>query len=486
MVRSVQSDERHHGNFSERIRRFNVALIIDGRNEYDMAFRFDNMGTCDELANVIKRTTTFLRRVPPVKITHVERIIQSDLRLEKPPAWEFRLHPLAPRKALFKALQDLSQSTAEQRARIHEQADQQTLELINRLKEEMRPEITMRREREFSVLRQQLTILDNSLREKQAEARLLRRRIADHRCNVDTLKVSNRGALAQEASETPGMYWIPSDPVIMECQLDILHIAFHDNFVVTSHANGVLNVWDLTTADLFRTLKTDSHTSRVQAFHFESHVLISGGFDGSLRQWSIVEGVCSKKVPGAHRGHITCLKFDHAYLITGGSDAVVHVWDVSSLKQMKTLTGHKSGVTALSFQRQTLATAEWGWIFIWDIEKGLVNKVLRDDNGGICTIDIQGSTVVTGGTGGVLIVWNLHTNEGEQLEGHTDDVYCVQLQSQFAISSSADGTIRMWNAKDRTSLGVFHNCAPAECRTFHFKANRFVIAEGRTIKAWTR
>lgn len=461
----------------------NVALMVDGKNEYDVAFRFERIDVCDQMAEVLKKVNAFLKRTPPMVVTHMDRVITSELKLEKPPTWEFKLHPIRHKKGLYRALQELSKTTAEERARLHEAADQQTFDIIQRLKEEMRGEINMRREREFAKLRQQVTILDSALREKQLEVRNLRRQMAEHRCSVDHVKIAQQGS---EAYETQGMYWIPTDPVVLECDLEVLHIQFHDNFVVTSHANGFLNVWDINSADLFRTLKQGGHTARVQAFYFDGRDLISGGFDSTIRRWNILEGRCVKVIHNAHRGHVTCVKFDALHLITSGSDSLIHVWDVSTLTHEKSLRGHKSAVTAFAFNRNTLASAEWGWVFVWDVDKAIVVKALRDDYGGISTLDMHGMTLVTGGTGGVLTVWNLHTGEGEPLEGHTDDVHWVQLQQHFAVSSSADCTIRMWNVKEMSGLGVFYNSYPHDSKRFHFKANRFVVGENRTVKAWTR
>jgi hypothetical protein len=462
----------------------NVALLVDGKNEYDVAFMFPHVNVCEDLANVLKKVNKFLKRKPEMKVTRVERITNSDLRLEKPPTWEFYLHPIRPKHSLYKSLQDLSKASAQERAKLNEAEDQYTLEIIQRLKDEMRGEINMRREREFAVLRQQLALLDASLREKQLEVRNLRRGIAEHRCVVEHVKMTQQAA-ADSTQEPQGMYWIPTDPVVMECEYEILHIQFNDNFVVTSHANGFLNIWDVNSAELFRTLR-NGHTARVQAFHFDGHDLISGGFDSSLRRWNIMEATCTRVVQGAHKGHITGVRFDALHLISSGTDTLLHVWDVSTLRHEKSLRGHKSAVTCFSFNRNVLASAEWGWIFVWDIDKGIVIKALRDDNGGITTLDLYGVNLVTGGTGGVLTVWNLETGEGENLDGHTDDIHHVQLQQHFAISSSSDCTIRMWNVKDMTPLGIFHNSYPHESKKFHFKANRFVVGEYRTVKVWTR
>eukprot|EP00658_Telonema_sp_P-2_P007294 TRINITY_DN12716_c0_g1_i8.p1 TRINITY_DN12716_c0_g1~~TRINITY_DN12716_c0_g1_i8.p1 ORF type:complete len:411 (-),score=78.85 TRINITY_DN12716_c0_g1_i8:394-1626(-) len=358
------------------------------------------------------------------------------------------------------------------------------MEVAERIREDLRGEMALRHEREFLQLRQQLNTIDQNLRDKQNDIRLLHKKIENHKCMVGSTAVATHQPM--DLYETHGIYWIPTDPVVMECTMEILHVMFQDNFIVTSHPNGFINVWQISDASLYRTLKTNGHTARVTAFHFDGHDLVSGGHDSSLRRWSITEGLCVRAIHHAHNGPVTGVQFDAFKCVSSGGDGVLNVWDTVSLKKKKTLTGHRSGVVCFKFEGNTLASADWGWVFIWDIDRGLVLKTLRDDNGGIMSLDMCGITLLTGGAGGILSVWNLNTSESEQLDGHTDDIHCVQLQQNFAVSSSSDGSIQMWQVRSMISLGVFHSCVPLECKRFHFKANRFVVGEGNTIKVWTR
>ena len=461
----------------------NIALVVDGRNEYDLLINFENEQTCEEFVRVVKVASDFAKRTPPMQVKRFDHISTSDLRLEKPPTWEFQMHPARPKRGLYRALQQLGKSSADDRAKASAAHDQYTQEIVNRIREELRGEVNLRREREFMQLQQQLRNMRAALQEKQGEVRNLRSSIQNHKCSVNAVKVFQQ---SQQSFEAQGMYWVPSDPVVMECDLEVLHIMFHGNLVVTSHPNGFINVWDIGSADLMKTLKSGGHTARVTAFFFDGHNLVSGGHDSSIRHWNVNILTPIKTVFSAHHGAVTGVQFDATRVVSSGSDGIINVWDAFSLSHVKALRGHKSTVVAFKMDRNVLASAEWGWIFLWDLDKGIVVKTLRDDNGGIVCLDYSGARLVTGGTGGVITVWNVHTGEGEPLEGHTDDIHALQLQQHCAVSSSADGTVRMWDIKERNELGIFHNAFPSDVRCFHFHANRFVAGENTAIKCWTR
>lgn len=465
-----------------------IAMVVEGLSEYDLLMRFkDSPDTCQELWEVMMRTSKYNKRTPPLVLKEVEHISSSDLRLEKPPTWEYVDRRARPRRGLYRALQQLSKTSAAERQRANNAQDELRQNLTNRIREELMPEVNLRREREYIRLRQQLVTMQTILQERQLEARNLMRQIQTHKCSLAGVKIHQTST---ELFDTQGMYWIPTDPVVMECQLEILRVQFSGNFVVTSHPNGYLNVWDITTADLVRTLKIHGHTAKVTAFHFEGHQVISGGYDSALKMWHIMQPTPQFTVNNAHRGALTCVQFDASMAVSSGADGVINVWSHSptALTHTKALKAHKSAIVGFKFERGFLASAEWGWVFVWDLAKGVVIRTLRDDNGGIKCVDLSMNRVLTGGTGGTLTIWNTSTGESEFLNGHKDDVHCVILQGHFAVSSSADGTVRMWDTKHAAgqALGTFHDCFPQEVKSFFFRANRFVAGEGTTIKCWTR
>jgi len=464
-----------------------VACKIDGRGEYDLALRFEvSPSDAETFVGTLQRLSAFHRTDPPLQVTRLPQLPVSDLRLEKPPTFEFRIHPLVPRSKLFAALQELAKATAEQRAQLYEAKDRETLEVVERLKNEMRVEVNQRREREFAVLRQQIALLESAVRDTEGEVRSLRRSIHEHSCAASPRPSVSRD-VSRPMEDLPGAsFWVPTDPVVMESTFDVLCLRFVGDVVVTGHANGLVCAWDVTSARLSRTLR-NGHTARVEALDFDGHSIISGGFEGAIIRWDVHTSEREKTIRNAHRGRVNSLLFDPLHLFSAGSDALIHIWDAQSFKHEKTLTGHKSSVTGVAVDGNTLASCEWGWLFVWDIDRGVVLKALRDEVGGIAAMDFRGKAAITGGAGGRIVLWDTHTGESEALDGHQDDVTHVQLADEgHAVTSSLDHTVRTWDLARRKHLAVFVSTAPDEPRTFHMAANRMALGQSRTIKVWTR
>jgi WD40 repeat protein len=336
-----------------------------------------------------------------------------------------------------------------------------------------------------------VALLDSSVREKEAEVRSLRQSVQAHSCAASPRRYEDRDGGDDDGEQGgreigPAGFWVPTDPVVMQGTFEILCLRFAKDTVVTGHGNGFICVWDVGSAQLMRTLR-NGHTARVEALDFDGFTVVSGGFEGAIRRWDVRTSECTKIIHGAHRGHVKCVYFDALNMVSAGTDALIHVWDAQSFKHEKTLTGHKSPVTAFAVQGNSLVSAEWGWVFVWDVDRAVVTKALRDEIGGICAIDFRGSAILTGGSGGRVVLWDANTGTSDALDGHQDDVMRVQIVGEgFAVSCALDATVRTWDVAHRHHLGVFANTYPDEARCFHLAANRIAVGAGRTIKVWTR
>jgi len=87
---------------------------------------------------------------------------------------------------------------------------------------------------------------------------------------------------------------------------------------------------------------------------------------------------------------------------------------------------------------------------IWDVKTGQMLRKLIIDHVVFC-IYIKDNKLMAGDDRGVITVWNLTTGERiRTLDAHEDAVVCLQFDSNFVVSGSADGTIRVYDLRPET------------------------------------
>lgn len=154
-------------------------------------------------------------------------------------------------------------------------------------------------------------------------------------------------------------------------------------------------------------------------------VLITGGYDRTIRVWNLTTGETLRVLKGHARG-VRCLQFDDCKLITGSMDRTLKIWNWRTGELLRTLEGHTEGIVSLCF----------------------------NDN-----------MLVSGSADSSIRVWNFHTGECFPLYGHRDWVNSLQLWSgptkknalpgMFLFSASDDFSIRLWDLQQRECIMVY-------------------------------
>ncbi|KAH8722852.1 hypothetical protein GQ44DRAFT_774634 [Phaeosphaeriaceae sp. PMI808] len=117
----------------------------------------------------------------------------------------------------------------------------------------------------------------------------------------------------------------------------ILSLAREGTFLYSGRFDGEVNVWDLETKQLVRSLKAT--TGDVQTLTFGCGVLFAGGKSGRVQKFNEhYETITSFK---AHDGLILALAFttynDEPTLVTGGNDNTIVIWKVKECSEPNTI-----------------------------------------------------------------------------------------------------------------------------------------------------
>ncbi|KAH0787112.1 U4/U6 small nuclear ribonucleoprotein Prp4-like protein [Histomonas meleagridis] len=115
----------------------------------------------------------------------------------------------------------------------------------------------------------------------------------------------------------------------------------------------------------------------------------------------------------SHDGTVStlCVHPDGSIVMTGGSDTIGRLWDLRSMKSIKVMQGHSSGITCSRF-----------------------------DN------DYH---VVSGGADNSIISWDMRNlSRSKTISAHTSPVSAVYLNGDILLSSSLDRTMKIWSLLD--------------------------------------
>ncbi|XP_022717128.1 protein SPA1-RELATED 3-like isoform X2 [Durio zibethinus] len=142
--------------------------------------------------------------------------------------------------------------------------------------------------------------------------------------------------------------------------------------IASSNFEGVVQVWDVTRSQVLTEMR--EHEKRVWSIDFSSAdptILASGSDDGSVKLWSINQGVsiCTIKT----KANVCCVQFrldSGRYLAFGSADHKIHYYDLRNSRiPLSTLVGHNKAVSYVKFvDTSTLVSASTdNTLKLWDL-----------------------------------------------------------------------------------------------------------------------
>lgn len=199
----------------------------------------------------------------------------------------------------------------------------------------------------------------------------------------------------------------------------------------------------------------------------ESRSLLAVGANTDIAIWRVEDGECVHRM----RLNTKCqdMLFMQSQVLTATSSGDLQLWCAETGHEVARLPSHAGLVSALALRSGdgTLLTASWDqFVRVWNTRRIERSSSLRHDEQVTCVaFNLSGDLCVTGSQDGSLIIWDVLKAEPiRRLSGHQHWVSDVHF-SDVVVSSSWDGTIRMWNWRDGTCLGIFvtHSQHVARC-----------------------
>ncbi|MBD2606491.1 CHAT domain-containing protein [Scytonema hofmannii FACHB-248] len=156
-----------------------------------------------------------------------------------------------------------------------------------------------------------------------------------------------------------------------------------------------------------------------------------------------------------HTSGVTSVSFrpDGKTLASASNDGTVKLWDVNSGKEINTLKGHTSNVIGVSFSPdgKTLAsTSEDHTVKLWDVNSGREIKTLKGHTDNVIGVNFSpdGKTLASASEDYTVKLWDVNSGkEIKTLTGHTDYVWSVSFSpdGKTLASASNDKTVKLWD-----------------------------------------
>jgi serine/threonine protein kinase len=271
------------------------------------------------------------------------------------------------------------------------------------------------------------------------------------------------------------------------------------NTLLSGDNDNSVKLWEVSSGNVLRSLSRQDGPVFGVAFNQDGSQVASASYDKSVITWNSTTGAALMKFPGDFAlwtvafspdgntiaaggdgkvislwalpsgkfigsmqdtaGEINRIRFspDGHLLAGGGDDSIVYLWNVADQSQVAVLKGNTGNILSVAFSADGnhLATADnKGVICLWDVGTGTLSptKVLSASDGAAINDVLytpDGNYVISASADKNIGVWDASSgNLVNTLIGHSDAVLSLSLSrdGKLLVSSSKDGTIRLWQA----------------------------------------
>ncbi|XP_067947133.1 beta-TrCP-like [Watersipora subatra] len=177
-------------------------------------------------------------------------------------------------------------------------------------------------------------------------------------------------------------------------------------------------------------------------------------------------------------------------LASGSMDKSIKIWDTKTGQCTMTLKGHTKGIWSLNFYTSTLLiSGSYDMtIRIWNIQTGKCVKTLLGHDGAVWSLVRSDNTLVSGSQDRLVKAWDIRRCVLiRTLFGHQAAVFCVDMDKagEFAFSSSADHTVRIWNIADGTCTKVIYVNQTMAVMTVSYNEGYLACSYGEFISIYS-
>ena len=274
--------------------------------------------------------------------------------------------------------------------------------------------------------------------------------------------------------------------------------------LVSGGGDNTLKLWDATTGKELRTLsKRGDETPLLEfspsvmsvAFSTDGRTLASGSQDKTIKLWDVSTGKELHTLSGHGKDvHSVVFSPDGRTLASGSYDNTAKLWDVATGRELHTLTGHGNFVNSVVFSPdgRTLASGSWdNTIRMWDVASGKESRTLVGH--GVIVFSVafspDGRMLASGGQDKTIKLRDVSTGrELPTLRGHKAMVSSIAFSpdGRMLASGGGDKIVKLWDVASGKELRTLSGHR-SSVQSVAFSPDGRTLASGssdQTIKLW--
>uniref|UniRef100_A0A7N8XE13 F-box and WD repeat domain containing 7 n=1 Tax=Mastacembelus armatus TaxID=205130 RepID=A0A7N8XE13_9TELE len=242
-------------------------------------------------------------------------------------------------------------------------------------------------------------------------------------------------------------------------------LQFCGNRIVSGSDDNTLKVWSAITGKCLRTLV--GHTGGVWSSQMRDNIIISGSTDRTLKVWNAETGECIHTLYG-HTSTVRCMHLHEKRVVSGSRDATLRVWDIETGQCLHVLMGHVAAVRCVQYDGRRVVSGAYDFMVkVWDPETETCLHTLQGHTNRVYSLQVSSfkQTFTVEEAAAYCTASNksfhrsiklIHFNEFNLRlvnrtkvcpHKHQSAVTCLQFNKNFVITSSDDGTVKLWDLK---------------------------------------
>ena len=285
----------------------------------------------------------------------------------------------------------------------------------------------------------------------------------------------------------------PSDHILHHAtQPECVAITMDGRWGLSGSKSDSLKLWDIASVKCINS--SPGSIACIAAMHRSTQV-VTGSHNGDITVWNC-DSLKVQQTVKAHQGSVMSLQIskDDSFIVSASNDKTVGLYQIHEGQAVQ-LVGHSDAVVCVSLmerENHAISGSKDKTVRLWNLQTQSCERIFEGHTGvvGCLASTSDNKTIVSGSGDFTLKIWN--TEKGDclyTLKGHNDSIKCIGItdDNQFAIAGSHEGKdqLLLWNLKDGDCARKFTGHTHA---VMHLKVlpNHMMITSSRdgTIKLW--